>query len=261
MRTDPKTFARVGGVVWMGGTLEHAGNTSASAEFNCFADPYAAAEINDAAQAGLIKLAMAPLDITSYQDVPFTDLIHPSIIASAAAENKAKGLPVHPPVAPTPHGKVWKDQPTPLEAFVGAMLTRVRGLQRSFGLPDAMEMHDPVAIWYALCAAGLPAIGLGEGGKPEGWVMNQREFKVERIGELTRGMCVVDRRGSGEASGEDRTKGELGKGGAVPSLEVEKGRMGEDVVRPKNLPWVLVQSPGKDVLRKILLERVFGGSV
>lgn len=62
------------------------------------------------------------------------------------------------------------------------MLVRVRGLMASFGLEDAMEMHDPVAVWYAIS------------GSESGWATQERVFKVERTGEWTRGMCVVDRR-------------------------------------------------------------------
>lgn len=127
-------------------------------------------------------------------------------------------------------------------------------------------MHDPVAIWYALSVASLPLIGAdGSGSEAEsvGWEIRQRDFKVERIGELTRGMCVVDRRGTGESSGEIRTKGErsTGEGSGEKKQATEKGRMGEDLVKSKNLPWVMVKSPGKEVLRKVLLERVFGGKI
>ena len=52
-----------------------------------------------------------------------------------------------------------------------------------------MEMHDPMAVWYVLATAGR-----GTGDWPEGWDGVERVFGVERKGEMTRGMCVVDRR-------------------------------------------------------------------
>jgi len=37
--------------------------------------------------------------------------------------------------------------------------------------------------------------------------------------------------------------------------------MGEDIIQSKHLPWVIVKTPGKEVLRKTLLSRVFGVEV
>ncbi|WVQ82058.1 hypothetical protein IAT38_004186 [Cryptococcus sp. DSM 104549] len=252
LREDPTTLSRVSRIVWMGGALEHHGNTSPTAEFNCFADPYAAAQVLEACKAGAVELIMAPLDITTPHAIPFYDLIHPSVVPIPDATG----------VVPT------KPAPTPLEAFISAMLVRVRGLQASFGLPDSMEMHDPVAVWYAIAHAS------GKRGSPPaaGWELRQRDFQIERVGEFTRGMCVVDRRGTGE-TGVDRSKDEkikshgLGNGsGAVPSLagdalpkkDEETGRMGEKIEKAKALPWVITTTPGPEALRKTLLSRVFG---
>ncbi|KAK8854931.1 hypothetical protein IAR55_003670 [Kwoniella newhampshirensis] len=248
LRTDPTTFARVSRIVWMGGALDHPGNTSPSAEFNCFADPYAADQILEAVKSGQIELIMAPLDITTPHMIPFFDLIHPSVI----------------PI-PNESGEVTaKPDPTPLESFVSAMLVRVRGLQASFGLPDAMEMHDPVAVWYAIAN---PPGGRTRGEAPvlgQGWELKQREFLIERTGELTRGMCVVDRRGTGEV-GVDRSKNEkLKKQGlesSLPKKDEETGRMGEKIEKPKQLPWVITKTPGAEELRRVLLGRVFGAEI
>lgn len=241
-------------MVWMGGTLEHPGNTSPSAEFNCFADPYAAQQIVDGCRAGKFPLIMAPLDITTPHQIPFSDLIHPDFV------------PLPDGTLPTPSSS---STPTPLRSFVSAMLVRVRGLQKSFGLPDSMEMHDPVAVWYAVSQATAISSTTTKGEAPTlapGWELKPRDFKIERTGELTRGMCVVDRRGTGD-EGETRTTSDrLQKnvGAAVPSLlpaekeEVTKGRMGDDLDKPKHLPLVIVNTPGKEVLRKTLLQRVFG---
>jgi inosine-uridine nucleoside N-ribohydrolase len=61
LRADPTTFARVKSVIWMGGALDHPGNTSPTAEFNCFADPYAAQAILDAVNAGAFQMILAPM--------------------------------------------------------------------------------------------------------------------------------------------------------------------------------------------------------
>lgn len=231
LRSDSKTFSRVQKVVWMGGTLEHPGNTSPVAEFNCFADPYAASEILTVVKTGAFELIMAPLDITTPHKVPFSDLIQSDETLSDAG---------------------------PLKRFVSAMLLRVRGLQASFGLPDSMEMHDPLAVWYAIASAGL-----GKGQVPPGWTLKARDFQIERKGEFTRGMCIVDRRETGE-EGVVRTSDTKLANNAVPGLppkDETTGRMGEKVVKPPSLPWVITGTPGSEVLRREILGRVFGVEV
>lgn len=242
VQADSKTFSRVSSVVWMGGALDHPGNTSPVAEFNCFADPYAATQVIGAAKAGLFELYMAPLDITTPHQIPFHDLIHPSFM--------------HPDGPPTPGGEAARNMMlTPIREFVSAMLLRVRGLQASFGLPDAMEMHDPVAVWFAIAhAAAKP------GELEASWGIKERDFQVERTGEFTRGMCVVDRRGTGEDI-QPRTKDDKLQGGAVPSLppkDEKTDRMGAEVVKTKNLPKVITATPGVAELRQLILTRVFG---
>ncbi|ORX38682.1 putative hydrolase [Kockovaella imperatae] len=245
-QADPVTLARVHSVVWMGGALDHPGNTSPVAEFNCFADPYAATIIMEACKAGEIKLVIAPLDITTPHTIPFSDLIDPSIgIPPSDSSGQSSKL----------------SPPGPLKTFISHMLSRVRGLHVSFGLPDAMEMHDPLAVWYALSNASRAPLDTAEG-----WHLRPRDFKVERKGEFTRGMCVVDRRGTTEDQGENRAF-DLAKEHNANKTEAsavdngERDRDGSKIVKAGHLPMVIVKTPGKEVLRSLLLDRVFGQTV
>ncbi|WVO15915.1 hypothetical protein L204_103580 [Cryptococcus depauperatus] len=243
LRSNAKTFFKVSRIIWMGGAFNRPGNVSPVAEFNCFADPYAAATVLDAVRAGQIEMIMAPLDITIPHLIPFSDLIHPSVV----------------PIPDTNGLVKQKPEPTPLEAFISAMLVRVRGLQASFGLPDAMEMHDPVAVWFAIAHASTRRLSP----PAPGWTLTPQEFQIERNGEFTRGMCVVDRRGTGE-TGVDRSKNDkilsqgLTNDDSLPSKNEEVDRMDEQLPTNKPLPLVITQTPGVSELRRLLLSRVFG---
>lgn len=216
----------------MGGALDVPGNTSPVSEFNSFADPYAAAEIIDHVKKGEFNLIMAPLDITTPHQIPFEDLIHPNFAPSSSSSISAN---------------TEKPDPTPLQTFVSAMLIRVRGLHVSLGLPDAMEMHDPVATWFAISNCLHPDVFQ----PADGWVLKKRDFRIERVGEITRGMCVVDRRGTGEKE-ESRVESGL----VQAEMEIKKETVEGGVNEP--LPWVIVKTPGSQALRSLLLNRVFG---
>ena len=79
---DPETFAKVGGISVMGAALDVPGNTTPCAEFNTFADPFAAKELLHNAplhpvlrkQGKRLPIDLLPLDITSPHLVPFARL-------------------------------------------------------------------------------------------------------------------------------------------------------------------------------------------
>lgn len=210
----------------MGGALDVPGNTSPVAEFNSFADPYAFDLVLEAVKRGEFRLTFAPLDVTTPHSVSFPQLLFPD------ADPKDERL----------------------KAFTTSFLTRVRGLQAQFGNPDSMEMHDPLAVWYAVENAGRP-----NGDLAPGWAVTPREFTIERNGERTRGMCVVDRRGTGEGT-EIRTENKvLQELSAADEKTVKKEA--KDAIqhkKEKSLPLMISQTLGEDELASLLLDRVWG---
>ncbi|KAL7417909.1 Inosine/uridine-preferring nucleoside hydrolase domain-containing protein [Mrakia frigida] len=216
---DPVTFSRVKRVLWMGAALDVPGNTSPTAEFNLYADPYAGAYIFKACTASNpFHLTILPLDITTPHQVSFTHLL--------------------PPADAKPSSSI-------LSNFRTAFLKRVRTIYSDLGLGDAMEMHDPMVVWYAICLAGNPTA--------PGFEVRRRMFEVERTGEWTRGMCVVDRRGTTEVPLEIRSKS--GIHGIHAEDHVTTTPSSDEGVE------VVVKTPGTKAFEKMFLERVYGVSV
>ncbi|KAF9518893.1 hypothetical protein BS47DRAFT_1413108 [Hydnum rufescens UP504] len=191
---DPMTLAKAERIVIMGGALDVPGNTSASSEFNFFADPYAAEEVLKAGSEGRVNLVLVPLDITSRHTIPFSSLIRgPSLSISGT-------------LAPEPNPTEM--QPSILRDFTDAILARPREVLASLGLTgDVFEMHDPVAAYFVIDHArssselGLEGTSGGSNSDERpcwalrpGWETTIRRFVIERKGEWTKGMCVVDRR-------------------------------------------------------------------
>ncbi|CEL55646.1 Uridine nucleosidase 1 OS=Arabidopsis thaliana GN=URH1 PE=1 SV=2 [Rhizoctonia solani AG-1 IB] len=220
---DPKALRRSRRVVVMGGALDVPGNTSATAEFNFFADPQAAAIVMDAAKSESINLLLAPLDITTQHGVPYTHLIHPRLLSG-----------------PLINGTELSQTMSPLRAFTSAFLHRVRRVTRELGIPDVLDMHDPLAVWAGLAHAALPR----EAPLLQGWEVRQRDFVMECDGKYTKGMCVLDRRGTTDETG------------GVRSID---GVQGIDKAKSKPTTGVkiLTATPGLATLEKLIVEKIF----
>lgn len=54
---------------------------------------------------------------------------------------------------------------------------------------DTFDMHDPLAAYYVIDKA-TPQVAQ----EAPRWIIRKRQFLIERTGEWTKGMCVVDRR-------------------------------------------------------------------
>lgn len=148
---------------------------------------YAAEEVLKAGTQGQINLVVIPLDITSVHTIPFSSLIRaPSVSVSEAS---------------APESMPTEKESNILHDFTDAILIRPRRILASLGLTeDTFAMHDPLAAYFVIDHArsdgasaesdeGLPRASL----RP-GWQTTTRKFVIERKGEWTKGMCVVDRR-------------------------------------------------------------------
>ncbi|KII92152.1 hypothetical protein PLICRDRAFT_36945 [Plicaturopsis crispa FD-325 SS-3] len=253
LRKDAATVRdRIGRVSCMGGALDVPGNTSPVSEFNFFADPYAVREVltPDDPNTGipLDRFLLLPLDITTPHQLRFP--LYKEVVDPALESTEG------PSVA---HGKAV------LTHFTSAFLERTREVMVQFG-NDAMELHDIVAVW---CAIMNPPVLGEEGGSPrleKGWKAMKRKFQVERTGEITRGMLVVDRRedesayapGSNRAEAQEALERQMTKHRAFESTALPAEVANGQPIKVRDGVACIVETPGSDVLVKLLFERIWG---
>ncbi|KAF9018015.1 nucleoside hydrolase [Hymenopellis radicata] len=239
---------RIGRVVCMGGALDVPGNTSPVAEFNFFADPFAVKEllIPTSSHLGLPleRFLLLPLDITTPHELPFP--VYTERVDGAFQQPS------------TGAGK------KPITHFTSSFLEQTREVMLQFG-KDAMELHDIVAVWCAIANPPWLSPSLAPG-----WAASRRVFEIERYGELTRGMLVIDRREDESAYAPGANRAEVqaalddskAKHGpwestAMPAeVEVERNAdIGKKAGASVNC---VTTTPGPTVLLELLLQRVWG---
>jgi len=223
---------------------------------NFFADPHAVFDVLTPAIPGQgfprERFILVPLDVTTSHEIPFS--VYKAEVDPEFEDTSSPSNPARKP---------------PLLHFTSAFLEKTREVMLSLG-KDTMELHDPVALWFVI--ENPP--GKESADKPpvlkHGWRTTRRQFQVERTGEFTRGMLVVDRRDDvgAYAPGDNRShvQEELDRlhiphgpfeSAAVPVpvlMEYAGKKGGPDDIGV----FTLVETPGPRVCLELLFQRIWG---